>query len=141
MAKFETEQALSCVDEIINAADGIMVARGDLGLAVGYIRLPEAQERLVAAARSAGKPVVVATQALEIFAETGLPQRAELSDLSLIARQRADAVMLGKETVFSPRPIECIRFAAQMLSHETRRFEKAARLEAQKALPHQQVAK
>ncbi len=141
MAKFETEQALSCVDEIINAADGIMVARGDLGLAVGYIRLPEAQERLVAAARSAGKPVVVATQALEIFAETGLPQRAELSDLSLIARQRADAVMLGKETVFSPRPIECIRFAAQMLAHETRRFEKAARLEAQKALPRQQVAK
>ena len=71
----------------------------------------------------AGKPVVVATQALEVFSETGLPQRAELSDLSLIARQRADAVMLGKETVFSPRPIECIRFAAEMLAYETRRFE------------------
>jgi pyruvate kinase len=132
MAKFETEQALTCIEEIIQAADGIMVARGDLGLAVGYIRLPEAQEQLVTAARRAGKPVVVATQALEIFAETGLPQRAELSDLSLIARQRADAVMLGKETVFSPRPIECIRFAAEMLAHETRRFEKSARLSAPK---------
>lgn len=127
MAKFETEQALTCIEEIIQAADGVMVARGDLGLAVGYIRLPEAQERLVSAARAAGKPVVVATQALEVFAETGLPQRAELSDLSLIARQRADAVMLGKETVFSPRPIECIRFAAAMLAHETRRFEQSAR--------------
>jgi pyruvate kinase len=141
MAKFETEQALTCIEEIINAADGIMVARGDLGLAVGYIRLPEAQEQLVAAARRAGKPVVVATQALEIFAETGLPQRAELSDLSLIARQRADAVMLGKETVFSPRPIECIRFAAEMMTHETRRFEKAARLDAPKPRRRRQVSK
>jgi pyruvate kinase len=134
MAKFETEQALGSIDSIIQEADGVMVARGDLGLAVGYIRLPEAQEALVAAARRAGKPVVVATQALEIFAETGLPQRAELSDLSLIARQRADAIMLGKETVFSPRPIECIRFAAEMLAYETRRFERSAALEAQPAL-------
>jgi pyruvate kinase len=130
MAKFETEQALAAADEIIEEADGIMVARGDLGLAVGYIRLPEVQERLVAAARRAQKPVVVATQALEVFAETGLPQRAELSDLSLIARQRADAMMLGKETVYSPRPIECIRFAVEMLTHETRRFERQAKAEA-----------
>jgi pyruvate kinase len=139
MAKFETVQALNCVEEIIEEADGIMVARGDLGLAVGYIRLPEVQESLVSAARRAGKPVVVATQALEVFAETGLPQRAELSDLSLIARQRADAVMLGKETVYSPRPIECIRFAAEMLAYETRRFEESARLEARK-LPRPKLA-
>jgi pyruvate kinase len=141
MAKFETEQALGSVEEIIEAADGVMVARGDLGLAVGYIRLPEVQEMLVAAARRARKPVIVATQALEIFAETGVPQRAELSDLSLIASQRADAVMLGKETVFSPRPIECIRFAAAMLSHETRRFEQRARLEANEARPLQPVVR
>jgi pyruvate kinase len=100
-----------------------MVARGDLGLAVGYTRLPEVQEQLVDLARRAGKPVVVATQVLEIFAETGLPQRAELWDLSLIARQRADAVMLGKETVFSARPLESIRLAQDVLTHETRRFE------------------
>jgi pyruvate kinase len=141
MAKFETEQALTWMDEIIAVADGIMVARGDLGLAVGYIRLPEAQETLVAAARQAGKPVVVATQTLEVFAETGLPQRAELSDLSLIARQRANAVMLGKETVFSPRPIETIRFALEMLTYETRRFERAAVLEEQSASPTQSVAR
>ena len=141
MAKFETEQALNWIDEIIAEADGVMVARGDLGLAVGYIRLPEAQEMLVAAARQAGKPVVVATQTLEVFAETGLPQRAELSDLSLIARQRADAVMLGKETVFSPRPIETIRFAVEMLTYETRRFERAAVVEEQTASPAQSVAR
>ena len=125
MAKFETVAAVECAEDIIDVADGVMVARGDLGLAVGYTRLPGVQEDLVAAARRAGKPVVVATQVLETFAETGLPQRAELSDLSLIARQRADAVMLGKETVFSPRPLDCIRLAREVLTHETRRLEKA----------------
>jgi len=138
MAKFETRTAVECAADIINDADGVMVARGDLGLAVGYVHLPGVQELLVAAARKAGKPVVVATQILEGFAETGLPQRAELSDLSLIAQQRADVIMLGKETVFSARPIECIRFAREMLTHETRRLEKASRLfadEMQSSLP------
>ena len=127
MAKFETQPAVECAQEIIAVSDGLMVARGDLGLAIGYQRLPEAQDALVAAARRAGKISVVATQVLEVFAETGLPQRAELSDLSLIARQGADAVMLGKETVFSPRPIECIRFAREVLAYESQRFA-AARL-------------
>ena len=123
MAKFETVAAVECAEEIIDLADGVMVARGDLGLAVGYTRLPGVQEQLVAAARRAGKPVVVATQILETFAATGIPQRPELSDLSLIARQRADAIMLGKETVFSPRPLDCIRLASEVLTYETRRFE------------------
>jgi len=122
MAKFETLAAVSSAEEIIQDADGMMVARGDLGLAVGYVRLPEVQEQLVAGARRAGKVAVVATQVMEVFAETGLPQRAELSDLSLIARQQADVVMLGKETVYSPRPIECIRLAHEVLAYEARRF-------------------
>lgn len=140
MAKFETRTAVECASDIINDADGIMVARGDLGLAVGYVQLPGVQEQLIAAARKAGKTVVVATQILEGFAETGLPQRAELSDLSLIARQRADVIMLGKETVFSPRPIECIRFARELLTHETRRFENAWRLAAEEMTPSQPVS-
>ncbi len=125
MAKFETVAAVECAESIIEVSDGVMVARGDLGLAVGYVRLPGIQEELVNAARRAGKAVIVATQILETFAATGLPQRPELSDLSLIARQRADAIMLGKETVFSPRPLECIRLAREVLTHETRRFEQA----------------
>lgn len=127
MAKFETVSAVESAEEIIEEADGLMVARGDLGLAVGYIRLPEVQEKLVALGRRAGKATVVATQVMEGFAETGLPQRAELSDLSLIARQRADAVMLGKETVFSPRPLDCIRLARELLTYETCRFEAASK--------------
>jgi pyruvate kinase len=135
MAKFETVAAVESAAEIIDAADGIMVARGDLGLAVGYVRLPGIQEQLVAAARQAGKISVIATQVLEVFSETGLPQRAELSDLSLVARQRADAVMLGKETVYSPRPIECIRLAREVMTYETRRFENDARAPAPHAAP------
>jgi pyruvate kinase len=135
MSKLETLAAVECAEDIINAADGIMVARGDLGLAIGYVRLPEVQERLVGAARQAHKPVVVATQVLEMFAETGLPQRAELSDLSLIARQRAHAVMLGKETVFSPRPIECIRLAREVLAYETQRFERLSRTSREECQP------
>ena len=130
MAKFETGAAGDSAAGIIDEADGIMVARGDLGLAVGYMRLPSIQEQLVAAARQAGKITVVATQVLEVFAETGMPLRAELSDLSLVARQRADAVMLGKETVYSPRPIECFRFAREVMTYETRRFENCSRVPA-----------
>ena len=118
MAKIETASAVDAAESILRVADAIMVARGDLGPAVQFIRLPEAQEDLVAAAARAGKIAVVATQILEYFAEVGVPQRSELSGLSLLAQQAPDAVMLGKETVYSPRPIECIRFARDVLTYE-----------------------
>ena len=124
---FETLASLECAEGIIDQVEGVMVARGDLGLAVGYTRLPEAQDQLVAMARRAQKVSVIATQILENFAETGVPQRAELSDLSLAALQQADAIMLGKETVYSPRPIECIRLAREVLTHETLRFSHGSR--------------
>ena len=123
MAKIETAPAVQQADAILREADGIMVARGDLGPAMDFIRLPEAQEQLVKAAKRAGKPVVVATQILEYFADAGVPLRSELSGLSLLAIQNPDAIMLGKETVYSPRPIESIRFAREVLEYETRRLE------------------
>jgi pyruvate kinase len=124
MAKFETVAAVDCAEAIVSVSDAIMVARGDLGLAVGYSRLPGVQEDLVEAARRAGKPSIVATQILEVFSDTGLPQRAELTDLAVIARQQATGIMLGKETVFSPRPLDCIRFAREVMATEVRRLEK-----------------
>jgi pyruvate kinase/thymidylate kinase len=123
MAKIETQSAVDGVESILAVADGTMVARGDLGPAVRFVGLPEAEARIVAAARRAGKPAVVATQILEYFAENGIPLRSEISGLSLIARENPDAIMLGKETVYSPRPIECIRFATEVLTYETRRLE------------------
>jgi pyruvate kinase/thymidylate kinase len=127
MAKIETSEAWEDIDSILKEADAIMVARGDLGPAVEFIHLPEAQEELVAAAKRAGKPVVVATQILEYFAEAGVPQRSELSGLSLLALQGPDVIMLGRETVFSPRPIECINLARDVLTYETCRFHSARR--------------
>jgi len=122
MAKIETAEAVEQADSILAECAGIMVARGDLGPAVEFIRLPEAQERLVEAAHRVGKTVVVATQVLEYFAEVGVPQRSELSGLSVLAAQSPDAVMLGKETVYSPRPIEAIRLAQTVLDYEARRL-------------------
>lgn len=121
MAKIETAAALLAVEPILREADGLMVARGDLGPAVDYVRLPEAQEQLVKAARRAGKVVVVATQILEQSAESGVPQRSELSGLALLAKQRPDAIMLAKETVYSAHPLEAIRLAGEVLTYETRR--------------------
>jgi pyruvate kinase/thymidylate kinase len=123
MAKFETQSAVDRVEAIFEPADGAMVARGDLAPAVQLFGLPGAEDQIVAIGRRVGKPVVVATQILEYFAEHGVPLRAEISGLSLIARENPDAIMLGKETVYSPRPIDCIRFAAELLAHETRRLD------------------
>jgi pyruvate kinase len=120
MAKIETREGVEEHKTILKAADGLMVARGDLGQAIPFEELPHVQDELVAAARGLGKPAVVATQFLEVFAETGVPQRSELSDLALAARQRATAIMLGKETVYSKRPIESIRMAASVLAAEGR---------------------
>jgi thymidylate kinase len=127
MAKIETAEAWKDADSILKVSDAIMVARGDLGPAVEFIHLPEAQEELVAAAHRADKPVVVATQILEYFAESGVPQRSELSGLSLLAQQSPHVIMLGKETVFSPRPIECIQMARDVLEYETCRQDAARR--------------
>ncbi len=122
MAKIETAAAVEAADSILRVSDGIMVARGDLAPAVDFIGLPGVQEELVAAARRMRKVVVVATQILECFVEEGVPQRAELSGLSVLAQQCPDAIMLGKETVFSKRPIEAIQLARKVLTHEAQRL-------------------
>jgi len=123
MAKIETREAVEKQLEIIGASDGIMVARGDLGLAVEYKELPSIQEKLVLEAQRQEKIVVVATQILENFADLGIPQRAELSDLAVIARQRPSGIMLGKETVYSKYPIETIKLAQDVIVFEQNRLD------------------
>ena len=122
MAKIETAAAVERAESILSDADGLMVARGDLGPAVEFIRLPGVQEELVRLAQRQSKTVVVATQVLEGFAETGVPPRAELAGLAELARQSPSAIMFGKETVFSPRPIDCIRLAIDVMTYEANRL-------------------
>ncbi|MEI7843231.1 MAG: pyruvate kinase [Gallionellaceae bacterium] len=120
MAKVETREIIHNGEGIVQASDGIMVARGDLGLMVEPEDMPQIQERFVAIARAKGKPVIVATQFLESFASSGVPQRCELTDLAVAARQGASGIMLGKETVFSNHPIESIGLATRCLKAASR---------------------
>lgn len=115
MAKVETRKIIHNGEDIVQASDGIMIARGDLGLVIDSEDMPQIQEKFVEIARAKGKPVIVATQFLEIFASSGVPQRCELTDLAAAARQGASGIMLGKETVYSDHPIESIKLATRCL--------------------------
>jgi pyruvate kinase len=118
VAKVETRAGLERADALMRAADGLLMGRGDLGLSVAPETLPAAQEGLSRLARNAGKPLVVATQILEVFARGGEPYRAELSDLALMARQGVAAALLCAETNDSPRPVECVGLARAVLDAE-----------------------
>lgn len=109
MAKIEKPQALDCLGDIITLADAVMVARGDLGVELPPEGVPPAQNRIVAAARQAGKPVVVATQMLESMIVSPTPTRAEVSDVANAIYEGADAIMLSAESAAGQYPVEAVR--------------------------------
>ncbi len=108
MAKLEKPMALNSLDEIVSLCDAIMVARGDLGVEMPTEEVPIQQKRIVAACRSAGKPVIVATQMLDSMVHAPSPTRAEASDVATAVYDGADAVMLSAETAvgdFAPEAV------------------------------------
>jgi pyruvate kinase len=109
MAKIEKPAAITDLDAIIASSDGIMVARGDLGVELPVERVPGLQKQIVGKARAAGKPVVVATQMLESMITSPIPTRAEVSDVASACFDGADAVMLSAESAVGKFPIEAIR--------------------------------
>jgi pyruvate kinase len=115
MAKLEKPQAIEHLDEIIEQSDGIMVARGDLGVEMPPEAVPPLQKRILAAARVAGKPTIVATQMLESMINAPTPTRAEVSDVATAVYDGTDAVMLSAESASGNYPVEAVTMMDRIL--------------------------
>jgi pyruvate kinase len=115
IAKIERPQALDHLEAILTAADGVMVARGDLGLECPLEQIPRIQKAIVAQARALGRPVILATQVLESMRTEPRPTRAEVSDAATAVDQGVDAIMLSGETASGEFPVKSVQTLAAII--------------------------
>ncbi len=127
ISKIESVEALENFDSILDASDGIMVARGDMGVHVSLYRIPVIQKDLIAKCNAAGKPVITATQMLESMVRSQMPTRAEVTDVANAIYDGTDAVMLSGETSVGLHPIDAVHAMVQTA------------LETEEALPYDDI--
>lgn len=120
IAKIEDQSAIANLTEIVQACDGLMVARGDLGIECPFEELPVIQRRAVNACLAQGRPVIIATHMLESMITQPVPTRAEITDVANAVYEQADCVMLSGETTIGKYPLECVH----MLDTIARRIER-----------------
>ena len=116
LAKIEKPRALDCLEEILDHADGLMVARGDLGVELSPEEVPVAQKAIIRAGRRRGAPVIVATQMLESMVSAPAPTRAEASDVANAVYEGADAMMLSAESASGQFPREAVAMMDRIIS-------------------------
>ncbi len=129
LAKIEKPQAVEALDAIVEAFDGLMVARGDLGVEMPLERVPLVQKRAIQAARELAKPVIVATQMLDSMIGASRPTRAEASDVANAVLDGADALMLSGETSVGAYPIESVATMARIICAAEEELGKVPRIE------------
>jgi pyruvate kinase len=139
IAKIEKHEALDNLAAILKIADGLMVARGDLGAEVPLERMPLIQKQIIAAANAAGKPVITATQMLLSMVDHSHPSRAEATDVANAILDGSDAVMLSEETAVGRYPVEATKFLHQVALATEESFPNVAWLRARAPQGRQEI--